>query len=375
MSYLSTKEIARDTGLTTRAIQKYIKEGFLPADLTYQANHKIYQVDQREYLEWRNKYFQGIKRGSISKRNSSNKPFTKADLLSLIQEWLTALGDSSFNGKVYSHRTIETYDYAVDQYIKHLGSNPEKPLISKANLKIVFSEIPSIHYAKKLKIYEAITCLSKFLIDIGKLEKSFSEEIKSLKPKRFIPPKRITLSETEINKIINAIDIFNGNSYYDKLLSKTLIIFLKETGLRASELCNLKIQEVNLNDYQVYVRLGKGNRDRRVGITQTCDKAIREYLKIRLERFECDSSSYFFVSSQGLQLTRNSLRLRWDRLSLRTGIKITSHSFRRAFVTLNVNRGKPLVHLQIAAGHSDIKTTRGYCMTSQDEVVASMRDW
>jgi len=72
MSYLSTKEIARDTGLTTRAIQKYIKEGFLPADLTYQANHKIYQVDQREYLEWRNKYFQGIKKGSISKRNSSH---------------------------------------------------------------------------------------------------------------------------------------------------------------------------------------------------------------------------------------------------------------------------------------------------------------
>ncbi|NQY81339.1 MAG: tyrosine-type recombinase/integrase [Candidatus Caenarcaniphilales bacterium] len=372
MKYLTTREVAKDTGLTIRAIQKYIKEGFLPANFTYQGNLKVYQIEPREYIEWKNKYFLGIKRGEIKKSSRCNKPLNKEETQEQINQWLTALGDGTFNGKVYSPRTIEIYQYAMGRYLKLIGTNPCKPLISKDHLKNIYSSLSVAMYATKQKIYDALICFSKFLLEKEHLTECELKEISNFKPKRYFPPQKITLSEKEINYILEAIKTMKGNSEYDKLLTKTLIILLKETGLRASELCNLKKKDVNLSESQIYIWNGKGNKHRRVGITEECKAILLDY--VRENKFQ-NSSEYFFNNKNGKVLNRNTLRLKWSRLSKRLGFKITSHAFRRAFVTLNVNKGKPLVHLQIAAGHSDIKTTRGYCMTSQDEVVEAMRGW
>lgn len=63
------------------------------------------------------------------------------------------------------------------------------------------------------------------------------------------------------------------------------------------------------------------------------------------------------------------------RLSASAGLKISPHGLRRSFVTINAGKGKPLNHLRIACGHSDITTTQGYCMTSEDEVLKAMKNW
>ncbi len=66
---------------------------------------------------------------------------------------------------------------------------------------------------------------------------------------------------------------------------------------------------------------------------------------------------------------------RLERLGTKAGVKVSPHALRRAFVTINANKGRPLQMLQMACGHSNITTTRSYCLTSENEVIEAMKGW
>ena len=74
-------------------------------------------------------------------------------------------------------------------------------------------------------------------------------------------------------------------------------------------------------------------------------------------------------------MTGDTIHQKIERVSKHFDFHFTPHALRRAFVTINVNKGRPLVHLQIACGHADITTTRSYCQTSEDEVLEAMQNW
>lgn len=370
MQELFSKDIAKDLGLTTRAIQKYIQDGFLPGTIRFIGNRKQYIVSSDEYFKWKNKHFQGLKKGQISKHRRINKPITIPELQEQINIWLEQLRAGTLNGRVYSDTTIEIYQYFIHYYLDTLGSRPKKPIVSKNNLREVFAQIPGTQYATKQKLYDSTLCFAKFLVDNDQLTDKEREALKDLKPRRFLPPKRITLSEKQIETLIQAIGRLNGNSQYDKALSKALIIFMSETGLRASEVCNLKLEHIDLENNVIYVVHGKNKKNRKVGITFKCNQALLEYLE-----FVDLDQEYFFLNTHGKKLNRDTLRQRLNRLSRLVSFDVTCHSFRRSFVTNNVKRGRSLVELQLMAGHSDIKTTRDYCTTTVDEVVEGMRGW
>lgn len=372
MEYLTCNDIAKDLGLTNRAIQKYIKEGFLPASFTFVRSKKVYQINPQIYFEWKQKTFTGVKQGMFSKYTSSNRPLTMPDIRELVSRWLEALSAGTLNGKVYSQTTIENYSYFINYYLRLLGERPSKPLISKTNLRQVFNDIPVRRYSIKQKLFDSLMCFAKFLVEENKLSDPEREAIKTLKPKRFIPAVKVTVSVKQVEQTLELAQRINGNTLYDKLLTQTLIIFFKETGLRASELCSLKLEDVNLEARVVYVWLGKGNKNRKVGLTETCYKALMNYIG---PRSDFNNSDRFFVNNQRRELTPDSLRLKWTRLSKHLGFKVTCHSFRRHFITENAAKGLPLNHLRIACGHSDLATTQGYLTTSQDEVVKAMQGW
>lgn len=74
-------------------------------------------------------------------------------------------------------------------------------------------------------------------------------------------------------------------------------------------------------------------------------------------------------------MARDGLLNRIRKLGQKIGIPVSPHSLRRAFVTINANKGRSLVMLQMACGHSDIKTTRSYCKTTEDEMIQAMKGW
>jgi len=130
--------------------------------------------------------------------------------------------------------------------------------------------------------------------------------------------------------------------------------------------CGQCREDIDLNKGFLIVQCGKGGKSRKVGIS----KALLALLE------ECKKSRGSLLNnSENNPMDRHGIRARLNRIGKKAGVKVHPHALRRAFVTINANKGRPLQMLQIACGHSDIKTIRNYCMTSEQEVIEAMQGW
>lgn len=154
-------------------------------------------------------------------------------------------------------------------------------------------------------------------------------------------------------------------------LERLIVILLSDTGLRASEACDLRLNDIDLEKKILIVRKGKGDKRRRIGLNERVAEAIKQFLSCRKSQNE----EYLLLNKEGKPLDRFGIRRKLRTLGKKAGIQVTPHALRRAFVTINHNKGRPLAHLQIACGHSDIETTRSYCMTTEDQVIEAMKSW
>lgn len=371
MTNLSALEIAKDLGIPKRTVQNYCKEGFLPSIVTIYRGKPKYEVENHRYLEWKRTHFKSLKKGQASKYTKEIREFTIGGLRTASEEWLEWCATGKLAGKPMGNRTVEIYSYYFSLYLKGLGKYPQKPLISVENLRQVLGSYKPENFATKRNIYEAIMSITRYLIVKNRFSAEVRLAMKSLKPRRFLPAKRTSLTEQQINQLLGSIDAMNSG-FYDKLTAKTLVIFLANTGLRASECCKLKLEDVDLENRRIYVKLGKGNKNRIVGINSDTFEILLEYLRARIKYH----SEYFFVNRLEQPFEAKALSKKISKLSQRANLKnISAHSLRRSFVTINAGKGKPLNHLRIACGHSDISTTQSYCMTSVDEVVEAMKGW
>ena len=371
MNYLSTQEIALELGLSKRTVQKYCKIGFLPANLKYIQGRAVYEVEDRVYLEWKNKHFKGIRRGKINLLTRSTKELSKTKIIEEAEIWIDWGAKGILVGKPLAPRTLEIYQSYFTYYLKMLPTKPCLPIISVENLRLVLSKYPAESYSTKQKIYDSIMSFSKYLVETNQMTEESRNKLIKLRPKRFLPPRRTVLKVDQLDGIINYINSSKHGSDFDRLLNKTLFLFISFTGLRAKEVCNLKLKDVDFESQTIYIWLGKGNKNRKVGFNEETKQLLIDFLKKRLTY---DGES-FFVNGHGKTLTTKTLMQKIRRIAKNTDIDITCHGLRRTFASLNSSRGKPLNHLRIALGHADLATTQSYIMTTENEVVEAMREW
>ena len=143
---------------------------------------------------------------------------------------------------------------------------------------------------------------------------------------------------------------------------RAMLEVLYASGLRVSELCRLKLSDVNLN--LGYLRVsGKGGKTRMIPVGQKAQQALREYLEnSRARLLRTRPSAYVFVTARGGPLTRQGF---WKRLGVyarRTGIRspLTPHVLRHCFATHLLEGGADLRSVQAMLGHADIATTEIY---------------
>jgi integrase/recombinase XerC len=300
-----------------------------------------------------------------------NRDLSKNQVRDQVEEWLDWCATGKLGGRLVGPRTIELYDYYFAYFLKRLGRNPKLPIVSVDNFRRVLGTIPVESFSTRRHVYDAVMSFTKYLIETNGFELEDRERLKKLRPKRFLPARKTVLTEAQLSVLIKAVEEYKYYSVYSRLLNLTLIKFLVTTGLRSGELCNLKLEDVDMDAGIIHVWLGKGNNNRKVGISKDLLPVLEDYLKRRSKV----KSDYFFVNKEGTKLTTQHFSKRFKRLSDRTGLDITPHGLRRTFVTLNANKGYPLNHLRIACGHSSLATTQGYCMTSEDEVIEAMKEW
>jgi len=136
-----------------------------------------------------------------------------------------------------------------------------------------------------------------------------------------------------------------------------MIEILYATGMRISELVNLKLTDIDINRSVIKV-FGKGSKERLVPFGEEAAEALDIYLKDR-EKYNCKD---VFLSNRGSKITRGAF---WQRIKIyiaRENLKpsISPHTLRHAFATHLLNRGADLRSVQMLLGHSDLSTTQIY---------------
>ena len=228
--------------------------------------------------------------------------------------WLSWLRTGKLGGRPVGPRTIEIYDYYFKLFLKLLPEEYTLPVISVDNFRLVLGEIPIERYSTRRNVFDSLMSATKFLIEHGEYTLEERAKLSKIKPRRFLPPKRPCINQEQLNEVIKFIEVAKlGTSPYSRLLNKTLVLFICHAGLRSFEVANLTLEDVDLTNYVINVRLGKGRKNRRVGITQELRVILREYLEMRLQKFS--NRKTFFVTGTGTSMNKHTIHQKIERIA------------------------------------------------------------
>ena len=189
-----------------------------------------------------------------------------------------------------------------------------------------------------------------FLLKKKVIKNSPVDEITTPKQEKYLPT---SMSEDEVESLLGS----PKSSIKIERRDKAMIEILYATGMRISELVNLKLTDIDFNRSVLKV-FGKGSKERLVPYGEKAAEALRIYLE---DRKTLDSKDVF-LSNRGTRITRGAF---WQRIKIyikRENLKlsISPHTLRHAFATHLLNRGADLRSVQILLGHSDLSTTQIY---------------
>lgn len=209
-----------------------------------------------------------------------------------------------------------------------------------------------------------------YLQDNNYIEVNPTEKLLSVKKSRKLPA---VLSIQEIELILNSPDTNDLTGLRDK----AILELFYSSGLRVSELINLKINDLFFNDEVIRV-FGKGSKERIVPIGSSAIKWVNEYLiKARpsLEK-KSKSQNFVFLNKRGSKLSRMWIWKIVSKYSSDAGIKkeIHPHTFRHSFATHLLEGGADLRAVQEMLGHADISTTQIYTHINREYIKQVHKD-
>ncbi len=176
----------------------------------------------------------------------------------------------------------------------------------------------------------------------------------------------VILEENEIKALLK---VFNKR-YISSFTNYLLIRVMVETGMRVAEVLNLTLENINRTTGKVFIREGKGKKDRVVYFHNGLLVEFNEYL----DRMEKGNTGLVFSTRTGKPLNQNNVNRMIDTYRVKAGIEkhITAHTFRHTYATKLLKETNNLSKVQKVLGHSHISTTQIYihlCDKDVEEVM------
>lgn len=214
----------------------------------------------------------------------------------------------------------------------------------------------------------AIRSYLKYLLIHGQDTSAVLDNLERPKPERPIPK---ILSRAQVETLLKGQDPTSKFYYRDV----AIIELLYAAGLRASELCDLTIEAMNLQEGCVRVT-GKGNKTRLVPIGGPCNLALEDYLKNLRPLLDKRRAPQVFLSKSGRPLERVALWMLIDKLARQSGLNkhISPHVLRHCFASHLVSGGADLRIVQELLGHADVNTTQVYTHVDVDRIKSVHHD-
>jgi integrase/recombinase XerD len=258
----------------------------------------------------------------------------------------------------YSANTLEAYQHDLQYLLDYCEKESKMP--TDLQLEDLEHFAATIHehgvgQTSQARILSGVRSFYRFLLLDGYIENDPTELLESPRLGEHLPE---VLSTKEVDQLEASIDL----SKKEGQRNLAIIEVLFSCGLRVSELVNLKLSDLYLQEGYIRV-VGKGNKERLVPISE---KAIRELGNWFYDRNEMvikpGEQDYVFLNRRGAHLTRTMILIMIKRQAVEAGIKktISPHTLRHSFATALLEGGADLRAIQSMLGHEDIGTTEIY---------------
>ena len=168
------------------------------------------------------------------------------------------------------------------------------------------------------------------------------------------------LNSTQIRELLSVIESEFKADDFLTLRNKTIFYFFLYTGLRLSELTSLRIQDINLLDYQISVVKGKWNKDRQVPLLDCLQVKLITYLNLHRKYFWSCKCELLFPTKNGFIFRKRDMVYLFSKIQKKISFKLTPHMLRHTFATELVRKDINLYKISRILGHSNTKTTQVY---------------
>ncbi len=269
----------------------------------------------------------------------------------------------------------ETYLTVERQYSNNTKVNYQKDIIQfseviEKDLATVDSDDAHNYYEYLRQNYNNNSLLRK-LSSVKNFYKYFvSEEILKVNPFENVKASKVTKSLPKyltVDDINMFLDSLSGDKPIDHR-NKAMFELLYATGMRVSELIDLKVKHINLNEGFVLVT-GKGNKERIVPISDTALSCCKIYITKHRVKLLKEDNDILFLNASGNKLSRQGiykiLKVKTEMIGL---YDVSPHKFRHSIATHLLNGGANMKVIQEILGHSDISTVQIYAHVSNDKI-------
>jgi integrase/recombinase XerC len=263
--------------------------------------------------------------------------------------------------KRYSVHTIRSYQDDLIQFLQYSKSSFSNNSIIDSDHTMVRSWLAELKEngitAKSInRKISSLKSFYKFHLKTGRIEQSPMGKIISPKISKRLP---VFINEEDTNSLINVSGVVTEN--WKSLNTHLLISLFYGTGMRLSELINLKENQVDFSRKQVKV-LGKGNKERIIPVTDELLQVIRGYIQYKKKEFE-KSDNTLLVTEKGRKMYAKYAYLLVNTAlvnNVKTLDKKSPHVLRHTFATHLMNNGANLNAVKELLGHSSLAATQVY---------------
>lgn len=268
--------------------------------------------------------------------------------------------------KGLSKNTLSSYQSDLNQYLQYIKI--EKLILFQMSEKGILN---FIKYLRSLKlsnksISRKISSIKQYYLFLLK-----SKIIKNNPFNAIVQPKSASsipkpLSEKKVERLLSAPDEATPLGFRDK----TMFELMYASGIRVSEIIDLKLMQVNLNQGVIKV-MGKGQKERLVPIGEYASEFLHKYLnETRPTILKKKQSQYVFLSNRGTNMTRQTFWHCVKKHAAACGIfpLPSPHMLRHSFATHLLNHGADLRVVQMLLGHSSVSTTQIYTLVAKEKL-------
>lgn len=270
------------------------------------------------------------------------------------------------NEKRYPETTITSYSKDLDNYYGFITAKKiNYQNITKEEIRMYLKYLDELKYSKSTisRILSALRHFYSYLVTHNIVTTNEFKLIKNPKKDKKLPN---FLQSDELDKIFSSIDTSTPLGLRNRLI----IELLYATGLRVSEITNLKVNDIDLSNREIKV-YGKGGKERIVLFGDYAKKYLNEYLSTsRIELLNGQKSPYLLINHNGEELTSRGVEYIIDEIVKECALKhhISPHTLRHTFATDMLNNGADLKSVQELLGHSSLSTTQIYTHITNDRL-------